>query len=219
MESQSNTLDPYVIQAIKLAQEVTSEYLLYYNRPVIPVVPPPNSELESIPAYIARQKGYELHLQRVRSTAIIEAYIKRYDNSKPEKVEIVFSSRLNQCWSRFLICKEISHLLLGHKGNYTCNRDQIEGLITQLLLPDPPVLAADEALLVEHTAFCSAIELLIPSERRYELYAFIDSAMDRMEIAEFYRVPRVIVDFLATERARSYFDETPRILSLANINE
>jgi hypothetical protein len=59
-------------------------------------------------------------------------------NQQPDgsfKVRLAYSSQLNLCWSRFIVCKEAMHLLLGTKGNETNSLAEIDSLITKLLDP------------------------------------------------------------------------------------
>lgn len=195
-----------IFRAILSANSVAARFLSLHTDPVLPVMVRPESDIVSIPGFICQKFSYDLEILQMGGLTNIDAFVKRYES--PNKLEIRYSSALNRCWSRFIICKEVSHLLLGHPGNSTIHLEEIQDLITQLLLPERSTTSytSNPALTVEHTAFYSAMELLVPYQKRHELYGFLDAGQSHLDIAEFYRIPKMIVEYLDSEGGRQFFE-------------
>lgn len=83
-----------------------------------------------------------------------------------EKIRIVCADKHNHCWARYLVCKELAHLLMynpsGTNTHFTASFEDASKLIDELTncrIDD----FSDQAL-IDFTAWYAAIELLIPSE-------------------------------------------------------
>ena len=114
---------------------------------------------------------------------MISGYIRRYTN----KIDIGVRENLNTCWTRFVTCKELSHILMGHNGDgVTTNpRELISGLYSALLF------GKSDELDHEHLAQICAAELMMPYEISQSLLE--DKFTTSPDIAHKFKIPLSIV--------------------------
>jgi Zn-dependent peptidase ImmA (M78 family) len=119
-------------------------------------------------------------LQRYRTSAIIRLL----DN-------------LNPCWTRFVICKELAHLIMGE-----ANGARAQNMREQITMAYEIGKSArpDADLSGEQFAWFVAAELMLPIQDRDEFVRRMRSNEDRMSIARSYWVPKAVIDL---------FSETP----------
>lgn len=108
-------------------------------------------------------------------------------NRYKDRAEILYSSSLNTCWSRFVICKEAIHLLCDEKSY---SADPIT-LVTALINEIPPGIS--EEIDAERIAIYGAMELLVPKEMSKHLYQMEVDKASHYEIAVAFRVPEKII--------------------------
>jgi hypothetical protein len=114
-----------------------------------------------------------------------------------DRAEVSYSNGLNLCWTRFVICKEISHLVIDcKKQNFT--HDPVE--LVQQLIAGGPSLNKDDGLQSEHLAAVAAIELLLPWKLRGEIKAMVNNGITDLEIALKFRVPEHVVTYLVRSK-------------------
>lgn len=131
---------------------------------------------------------------------IIKGCVARYCNDM-SKATILYSSSLNVCWSRFVVCKEAAHLLIGNDDNYTSDPvSLVEGLIDAVL---PGI---DDEIDAEYLAQYCAMELLIPAVAREELYGMENQGFSNYEIAFEFKVPESLIATRLNPRMRKFFD-------------
>lgn len=138
---------------------------------------------ESFVRYIGKHlslKDIEITVMDIStSSKLISGYIQRLDN----QIKIGVRENLNPCWTRFVTCKELSHILMGHNGDgITTNpKELINGLYSQMLF------GKSDQLDHEYLAQICAIELMMPYEISQALLE--DDVILATEIAQKFKVP------------------------------
>lgn len=123
--------------------------------------------------------------------------LQRYSQS----AKIWYSTELNVCWSRFVICKEAFHLLCGDEKNYSS--DPVT-LVNGLLTSTP--IGIDGEQDAEQLAMYGAMELLVPANFDSELYSMEANGKTHYEIAYKFRVPEKIIAFRLSPGVRTTMD-------------
>lgn len=110
-----------------------------------------------------------------------------YFRNRGIEIEIGITENLNPCWTRYVTCKELSHILLGHKGEGITGdpRRLVSGLYTNYLF------GTDEALDHENLANICAAEIMMPYEISQPMFE-ADNA-NPIEIAQKFKIPLAIV--------------------------
>lgn len=114
----------------------------------------------------------------------------RYENSTRILFDIDIANTLNNCWTRFVGAKELSHALLDRDKN-SCTTD-IMSLIEMLLTQTIKINMSDE-LHSEYVAFYFAVEMLVPYKVNHLV---IDKSLSSYEVAEILKVPEKMVDLV-----------------------
>lgn len=105
-----------------------------------------------------------------------------------DRAVITPAGRLNRCWKRFAICKELAHVLRDKPSHYTKNvADTIIAAHRPRALP-----AVEEPLDSETFAKYLAYELMIPFQFRPQANALRPSGLKA--IAHAFLVPEMIVE-------------------------
>lgn len=110
-----------------------------------------------------------------------------------DHTDIFYSAHLNVCWSRLVVCKELSHLILD-SGDRHFTRDPValvQGLVTQVVSIKP-----EYDLISENVAMYSAIELLLPWHLRDDMISMMKSGKSDYDIAVALRAPENIVNLM-----------------------
>lgn len=116
-------------------------------------------------------------------------------NGTDLRAQIYFSSSLNDCWRRFVVCKEIMHCILDDSDARRVGT--IEDLIKlseSLVNRTLAAMEKSETMLTEVFAEVMAIELMFPLELR-EAWAedYRSGALTDMQIALRLKIPEQIV--------------------------
>jgi hypothetical protein len=211
-------LEKEVLRAITEASNIVSAYYAAGNpvANITPILPPsePSLGIATASAFIGdigRKKNSDIEIYRFSAYPedTLVGYFKK--NQQPDgsfKVRLAYSSQLNLCWSRLIVCKEAMHLLLGTKGNETNSLAEIDSLITKLL--DPLADAPNhnvEALLVERTAIIGAIELLIPYEKQVDIRDYFEQGCSCLQIAESFKIPEQAVVSRYSQKTQEAFNK------------
>jgi Zn-dependent peptidase ImmA (M78 family) len=186
--------------AIQAAREVIEHYKSNNagqpSHPMPVISPRVMDTDEAVPAYGIAQSvedivGLPIHIKRVSGELgdVLNGYMLRYE----DKVTIAYASRLNLCWSRYVMCKELAHVFLGRTSNYTSTSERAIQLLTELFNDAPMVGAKD--YMVEIAAFYAATELLLPLEFSPDIREMKELGRSNLEIATSYRVPAKLIAF------------------------
>lgn len=116
--------------------------------------------------------------------------------------EICILSDLNNCWKRFVICKELCHVILDcpEFRNLSLN-EHVEDFTAGTL---EPFHQACESAQAENLAEIAAMEFLFPYSERVSL---VNSGepLKFIDIAERYKVPRYYIEKYLSERYMNIF--------------
>lgn len=114
----------------------------------------------------------------------VSGMLTRYEH----EAHIWYSLQMNTCLRRFVLCKELAHLLIDD-GPKHYTRDPVA--LVQELINDVPIMTPEGDMESERMAAIAAIEILAP----WKLRSFIPDASDRsvsdMEIPSRALSPRV----------------------------
>lgn len=113
--------------------------------------------------------------------------VQRYGNS----ATIVYSKDLTTCWRRFVVAKELSHLMFDDTEDFT--KDPIE-LVASLLAGIPLSDGARASVTSEQHAVLMAIELILPHSCRKVIEAMSASGSSALKIATKFMVPEKVVE-------------------------
>lgn len=124
-----------------------------------------------------------------------------------DHVEIMVKRGKRYCWQRFLVAKELCHLLIGNAQNITpLNFEDVSRLISDLLNDHITDIKPD--VVAEYLAYIAAIELLFPSEFIQDADRMLNSGASIMDVAERYKVPRMALEYrLQRKDIRELYDE------------
>lgn len=133
----------------------------------------------------------------------LKGMLLRYETSNGAPL-ILFSRELNACWSRFVVCKEVAHLLIDAKEKHFTH-DPVE--LVQQLIAGAPSLNSDDEIHSERVAVIAAIEILAPWKLRPKIQELAKSGLSDHQIATFFRMPEAAVNYLLRSRYWSVSSE------------
>lgn len=104
---------------------------------------------------------------------------------------IQYSSSLNFCWERFVLCKEMYHCVLDEKQDSRVSNIEDLFKLAEYLVDDTIASHAPfKPLRTEHDAEILALETLFPLElRRHHQQAYSDGKITDHQLALRYRIP------------------------------
>ena len=108
----------------------------------------------------------------------------RYQRDGRWIAQIVISEDLNFCWSRYVACKELAHLLIDRP-----DRDFADSPITIIRSLVDDIISIDEEISSEKCAMIAAIELLIPWRMHDQFLKMSTGGLNNYEIAVLLKVP------------------------------
>lgn len=116
-------------------------------------------------------------------------WVCRYD----DHAEIYYAASLNVCWSRWVICKELAHLLIDTEdAHFTKN----PSTLVQELVSKLPAAKFEDEMNSEYLAIIAAIEMLLPWKYRQEMKQMMADGKTDYEIAHAFRAPEAFVNLL-----------------------
>lgn len=138
-------------------------------------------------------------LQQDVPVSTLRGKLVRYQ--EPDYAKIFFSLHQNHCWRRFVMCKEMAHIILDtNPEQRTTNvESHIQGLISEM-----PNISHNKALDSEYDAMILALEILMPWPLRKSLYSMKDEGATDMDIAKLCLVPEKFVSPFMSRRYREF---------------
>lgn len=132
----------------------------------------------------------------------IKGRILRYE----DRALIEYSQELNTCWERFVITKELCHLLIDEPADYT---DDIENLVDCLISCNLTRNGKPSAAEVsEHMCTIAALELLVPIKIRRDFYDSLKrNEITLIQVAHAFRIPAHYIELLFSDAYRKHIDE------------
>jgi hypothetical protein len=171
------------------------------RKAVIGCPPDANGRVEITPAflkYVEQQSGLEISVDKDRQVASHTCgIIRRYQ----KLAAISVCTELNQCWTRFVVCKELMHLL-GDVDPVCFNSDAADQLTRMMSVGQ---FSASANVTSESFAFIAAVEYMLPRDRRPK---DCNGDTSFMKVAEQFKVPRVYVELAYTPLYKQMSEQT-----------
>lgn len=140
----------------------------------------------------------EINIVCINKESFIKAFIISFGSKKN-----IYITKNNTCWTRFLVCKELSQILIYNKNNLTQTLLDIENLLSHLINnmhdKNNPQVSAD------YVAYFAAIEFLMPSNIIDDLLALKKQGFSNNQIAKKMLVPEKIVDYRLSNAGQNLF--------------
>jgi hypothetical protein len=106
--------------------------------------------------------------------------------------EIHLQADLNTCWQRFVLCKELFHVLLDAPEYRSM---EMYKHLEEILLPSPEgPLSIYLPGTSEWMAEIAAMQFLLPYSERLQLVSPKVVPINFLDLAKFYRIPQVLVE-------------------------
>jgi len=129
------------------------------------------------------------------------------------KVDIYYDRNRNTCWRRFIITKELCHLLYDSPNNQhlTSSPEQIGTLLRQILAGLVEVdFQKDHAASSEQATILMAIEILLPHRERANVDKMIANGGNALSIAKHYVLPEQMVSFYLDKSYATSMDKATK---------
>lgn len=183
-----------LVEVLLAARSVSTDYQNRYNHDY-----PVKIFENGIQSIVEEQTDQKISIQCLDWPGdMFYARLDRYDLVS----KIWYSEKLNSCWSRFFIAKELVHVLCGDTKNFT---KKPLNLIDSII-DDIPLTEEMEDCMIEYQAFYGAIELLLPEHLYDKLYELSKNNKTNREIAKEFRIPEKIIELRLSEERRNAFD-------------
>jgi hypothetical protein len=125
--------------------------------------------------------------------------------AEPERVtEVLYSKHMNDCWRRFVCCKELVHIL-DDKAASTSTSEQIDALTLNLTSPTsmessdmPKDYWAERAASLKTLCILAQMDAVDKLKQQY-----LAGAKTPYDVAVFFRIPEVYVDFLFSQKFKA----------------
>lgn len=133
----------------------------------------------------------------------LAALVENYDT----RAVIYVSSTQNYCWRRFLVAKELAHLIMCNDSNQTpITPSDVTSLLSDLINNVSP--GENKILQAESLAYYAAIEILLPMELATIAAKRLIDGESISELAKAYRIPRKVMELRLTEPTTiDYFNQ------------
>lgn len=124
--------------------------------------------------------------------------IKTYDQACDSyHAQIFWKSGLNKCWKRFVLCKELMHLVLDDTGSMVDSSVELKQLAMAMMTSSNEFMTENiqAARKSEEMAVLAALELLFPIQYRHGLIRQKDERKyTNKQIAEVFLIPEMYVN-------------------------
>ena len=116
--------------------------------------------------------------------------------------DILLKSEMNDCWHRFVKCKELFHALLDDGKDQYYSNDTLRHI--EECLTDPP--EASLALTSEWIAQVGEAEFLFPYKARLTHYKTDKTKDDFYKTAKLYKIPQDYIEIYLSSPYMDYFE-------------
>jgi Zn-dependent peptidase ImmA (M78 family) len=129
------------------------------------------------------------------------------------KVDIYYDRNRNRCWRRFIITKELCHLLYDtpNSQHLASSPEQIGSLLTQILAGLAGAdFGKDHAVSSEQATILIAIEVLLPHSERKKVEKTIGGGGNALDVAKYYLLPEQMVAAYLDRHYAAFMDEVTK---------
>lgn len=177
-----------VLDAVEKVQELLDRYRYYNGSLVTPIHVMGRNGLVHV-----MQMAFDIPVEVCIlpwEARTLKGCVLRYGQpSRVERAEIYCPASLSVPWTRFVICKELAHLLLDDADSFT---DDPVTMAAALI--DSPVFSRVGQGLPEYVFAVAATEMLIPWQRRYVLGKFRWGRKGHLKVARHFAVPDEVAE-------------------------
>lgn len=171
-----------VVSQIRASQSANFGFPIQVRRDVEPVI------LSMVRESIGREYPVQMEYSAVPVGAIRGKLI-RYENSGT----IIISSEQTMCWRRFVLCKELAHLIIDDEPE---SRTTDIELHIQGMNSDARNFVWNSAIDSEYEAIIMAAEIMVPWIDRASFNRMLKDGHTSRDVAERYKVPERIIDMM-----------------------
>ena len=131
----------------------------------------------------------------------VDAWCEIYERSNGEEKFKITVSKHNECWTRYLVCKELSQRFLYSPDNSTKTVSDVKVLLGHLANAMPYEMGSNVQVDADFAAYYAAIEFLVPSDIVPRLHGMRERLVvsgevnPNFRIAEYLKAPEVIVEY------------------------
>jgi Zn-dependent peptidase ImmA (M78 family) len=165
----------------------------------------PQRNLESFVETVRRFLGVDVRLfqlQLDKEDSVVFSACVMYED---KHCDVLFVDGLNTCWRRYVVCKELFHIIIDLPEYRNMNIEQHVQELT-VAFPDDDS-SPEKAAVAEFIAEIAAMEFLFPYAKRAQELAQAGGTADYAAIARKYRVPVLFVErYLSQEWMRALGD-------------
>jgi Zn-dependent peptidase ImmA (M78 family) len=118
------------------------------------------------------------------------------------EAHIVYDRNRSMCWRRFIVVKEMCHLLFASHGqkHLASTPEQIGQLVTKILAGLENVdISRDHISSTETCTVFMALEVLMPHSEREKVNRMMQEGGSVLDVATYYRVPSQMVGLYLNE--------------------
>lgn len=175
---------------------------------------------DDVKEHLERTKGFRvpilIHARAYQASAFIGTI-----EVCERKVDIFYSIDQNHCWKRFIITKELCHILYDtpNSQHLTSTREQIGGLLTQILAGLNELTLDDHAASSETATILMAIEILLPHSEREKVNKMISKGATARTIAETYKLPEQMVSYYLSPGYSKFMEKTTKLFEEAEVKK
>lgn len=187
-------------EVVLLVVDFMDKNTLYPTSPM----PADDKLIKEIGTYLGFSKGKRIRVVPIdTSNKLILGYLRHYIGN----VDIAINdSALNSCWKRFVITKELSHLIMSKNGEgVTSNIEELISNIMQLSF------GVTDDIEHENFAIYMAIEYLMPYKISQDMLK--DKDLSSLTIATRFGIPEVAVK---AWRDKDHLEDRDKAYALAN---
>ncbi len=196
----SDGLSVRPLDGILIATDIISKYEERIGKPISSPVPILGDGILETIKLVAQCDSIEVTCRQWHGKMCL-GWVERYERDGHQTAKIYYSSSLNTCRSRFVICKEASHLVVGDNNHYTTDPlTLIDGLINDL------PAGVDAEVDAEWAAMFTAMELLIPWKLRDWVLQMKRDGSSDYDIAYEFRVPERLISRWITPQMQSFLE-------------
>ncbi|MEE8574301.1 MAG: hypothetical protein V3T30_02720 [Thermodesulfobacteriota bacterium] len=177
-----------------VARAITDEYII--QNPIPPI------EITKLLPIVAKHSKIDLKIIMASWRAIsVYGYLRRYK----DRAEVIYSAELNDCWARFVVCKELIHVLIDIEDDYTTDPSElVRQLTTMERNPTNDVHS-------EYNAIYGAIELLLPVPYRTRAREMSTIGKSDYDVAYHFKIPEKIISFILSDAFNVYEEKVKLI--------
>ncbi|MCW0181280.1 MAG: ImmA/IrrE family metallo-endopeptidase [Zavarzinia sp.] len=182
---------------LSAAGHILKEYHKQYNMRLVPIKIDSIRNIIVSMGYIGALDVFEVDYEQKNILGEIKFFARPYGNLG-DYATIYVNSRIEYEWKRFVIAKEMCHVVLDEEGDRVGTEAEFRTLIELLSAGNP---ANNSAAMSETIAVALALELLFPLEHRNYWQSDVQSGKVTIgELALRFQIPEIYIEVAMYEK-------------------